>query len=419
MSMIALANISDGVKTIGFRIMNIETRQVKDVSYGSVYNALINNTAEIVNLEVDGNMLVGSNGSIDRLPKIVNGQLIGKSPLLVINQISEDVYTVVDFKGDVEEMPLDMVIDYAKAHGIANGKIVNKDGTEFISPIKGEYPKKYIEKDSQSDEDIIAKVRDVNLRLQVLDQPYRVTESLGIKLLRVDIQKIAIVDLVRRIDAETFQYCGQLESVKLPKNLKTIGSRAFYSCKELKEVIMPHGLENIGEFAFAECRALKTIELPDTIKKIDEGAFTYTGLVALKMPLNLQHMGERVFANCMELVSIDMTSKLRTLPTGTFTYCIRLSSVRLPEGLAHIAPSAFLGCMELGHIEFPQSLTTIGSRAFSSCVKLNNIYIPKTVKTIGSDAFTGCKSLKDIAVTRDLFFSKAISSLKVKAKTYT
>ena len=140
MRLIAIANIvSTSYRTIGFRLLDTDTKQIKDVPSNNVKAVLAEGNIKIDNLEIKEDLIVGSNGSINRLPKIMNGQLAGESPLLVINQLDNYGYTVADFKGTIIALENAKVIKYAKENGIANGKITNKEGKEYISSINGDY----------------------------------------------------------------------------------------------------------------------------------------------------------------------------------------------------------------------------------------------------------------------------------------
>ena len=47
---------------------------------------LSGNKVRLINLEIKDNRIVGSNGSIERLPKLIDNQLAGKSP---------QIYTII------------------------------------------------------------------------------------------------------------------------------------------------------------------------------------------------------------------------------------------------------------------------------------------------------------------------------------
>lgn len=141
MGIVAVASIYTGNNLIGFRLLDSNSLSVKDVPTNSIINVISSGKVQIDNLCVENCKLQGSNGSIDRLPKVVDGKLKGKSALTILNKIGEQGYTVSDYKGQVLKLKEEDVIKYSKQNGISNGKIVEKDGKEFISSIIGEYEK--------------------------------------------------------------------------------------------------------------------------------------------------------------------------------------------------------------------------------------------------------------------------------------
>lgn len=84
---------------------------------------------------------------------------------------------------------------------------------------------------------------------------------------------------VTKIDAETFNGCYAIESIKLPETLEIIGDKAFSSCSGLSTITIPNSVETIGKEAFAYCfnedknKGLSEIEIPNSVKSIGENAF--------------------------------------------------------------------------------------------------------------------------------------------------
>ncbi len=70
-----------------------------------------------------------------------------------------------------------------------------------------------------------------------------------------------------------FYGCGNLVSVVLPQNLKTIGSNAFNSCRTLTSITLPNSLTTIENYAFYNCSSLTTLILPSSITTISNDAF--------------------------------------------------------------------------------------------------------------------------------------------------
>lgn len=68
---------------------------------------------------------------------------------------------------------------------------------------------------------------------------------------------------------------GRLNSIVLPKTLKSIGPWAFCSQSKLKKLSMSDGLVSIGQYAFYKC-GLSSLELPSSLQTIQKNAFAYS-----------------------------------------------------------------------------------------------------------------------------------------------
>ena len=366
MRLIAIANISNGRNTVGFRLLDIDTKQIKDVQINDIRSVLSIGTIQIDNLKIKDGTIAGSNGSTDRLPKIINGQLIGKSPLIVLNQIGNTGYTVSDYKGTICSVKVKDAIDYAKTHGISNGKVVTKDRTEFISAIDGSYEvKEQAEHYNNSKEK-----RDIaNAKLGIVNIPYRVIEHGGMKLMRTDIEEITIYEPVKFIPAKTFVGCNKLKHVILSNGLMLIGKWAFHGCSELLDINIPEGLEIIESNAFERCKSLIRITLPtDLGDKLEEDMFKY----------------------CTSLSEINIPEGVETIGACAFLGCASLAKITLPDSIREIEQYAFDGCGYLLEINLPEGLETIGAYAFRSCEGLTAINVPKGLKKVYKDAFKDC-----------------------------
>lgn len=144
MNLLMIAVIQQNKKTVGYRIFDTDAKDKKfmDVPAGNMKDVLKSGKAEVCNLGIVDGELAGTNGSVERYAKIIpNGTLISNtSPLVIINQLGDAGYTVVDYQGKVKKARTSDVVAYANKFGIANGKIVMKDHVEFISSIAGTYP---------------------------------------------------------------------------------------------------------------------------------------------------------------------------------------------------------------------------------------------------------------------------------------
>ena len=70
-----------------FRLLDLNSKQVLDVPYRALLGVVANKQANVVNVECKNFKLKGSNGAFDRYSKIVNGQLVGTSKLVILHEI--------------------------------------------------------------------------------------------------------------------------------------------------------------------------------------------------------------------------------------------------------------------------------------------------------------------------------------------
>ena len=87
-----------------------------------------------------------------------------------------------------------------------------------------------------------------------------------------DPRPLVIPEGVVRIDDSVFSHC-HMESVTLPRTMRTLGHHVFSTCENLKKVELNEGLEEIDAFIVSDCPKMTEITLPDSIRKIDNDAF--------------------------------------------------------------------------------------------------------------------------------------------------
>ena len=129
-------------KVMGYKLFDSDAGDTMVVDLNQIKTVLTKQPELIQNARLVNGMLSGTNGKLDRYPRVnKNGALVSgdKSPLVVLNKIDNVGYTVVDFKGQTARISNEKAVEYAKEHGIANGKVVTQDSIEFISSISGEY----------------------------------------------------------------------------------------------------------------------------------------------------------------------------------------------------------------------------------------------------------------------------------------
>ena len=132
---------------LGYRILDTSLigkgNCTMDLSYTAVLNRL-RTGGVIANLAVKNDKVVGTNGVIDRYSKVTQDNTCVSVPRLVVLSHTDDGFIVSDAFGKVSSLTNENILEINKKSPVANGKVVHKDGKEFISSIVGEYP--YIER---------------------------------------------------------------------------------------------------------------------------------------------------------------------------------------------------------------------------------------------------------------------------------
>ena len=141
---------------------------------------------------------------------------------------------------------------------------------------------------------------------------------------------IEMPDTVTSIGDFAFQYCINLRSLKLSKNLKTIGNYSFDYCG-IEAIELPNGLENIGYSAFSRCTNLKEITIPDSVKQSEDTITIVTN--------EMYGFTEEV-----------------CLSDAWFSNCTSLEKVTLPSGFTFIGDECFSGCTSLEEIVINKSV---------------------------------------------------------------
>lgn len=129
-------------EAVAYRVLDIEKRACKAVSKEAVLRASMQNPKAFMNVAVEGKELVGTNGSLSRYAVVsMKNELVSKSaPVVVLARLGNEGFVLSDYAGNMTKIKSDEAVGYATKFGIANGKIVERDGKKLISAISGEYP---------------------------------------------------------------------------------------------------------------------------------------------------------------------------------------------------------------------------------------------------------------------------------------
>lgn len=226
---------------------------------------------------------------------------------------------------------------------------------------------------------------------------------------------------------ETFSSLSNLESINIPKKVKSIGFGCFSGCKKLKTVIFDSNSEllKICNSAFFECESLGHVELPDSLQTIEREAFSSSGLISIDlgrsscqkieygafeccemlesaiMPKEIKEIPASLFACCDKLTSVNIeNSNTELIEKNAFRICPSLRSIKFPSTLKEIHDCAFeeTGLIE---IELSDSLLEVGIASFRKCKSLEKVHISKKLKILRLEAFNSCNNLKNVTLDDD------------------
>ena len=133
---------NDADEAVAYRVLDIEKRACKAVSKEAVLRVSMQNPKAFMNVAAEGKELVGTNGSLSRYAVVsMKNELVSKSaPVVVLARLGNEGFVLSDYAGNMTKIKSDEAVGYATKFGIANGKIVERDGKKLISAISGEYP---------------------------------------------------------------------------------------------------------------------------------------------------------------------------------------------------------------------------------------------------------------------------------------
>ena len=101
---------------------------------------------------------------------------------------------------------------------------------------------------------------------------------------------------------DAFNGCESLNTLRLPKKLKSLGARAFKGCVSLRQINLPTGINHIGEEAFCGCNIMNAIELTSQMTAIEKATFKGCNqLTTIDLPISISSIGNEAFADCRNL----------------------------------------------------------------------------------------------------------------------
>lgn len=138
---------------------------------------------------------------------------------------------------------------------------------------------------------------------------------------------LRIPDKIKAVPEMAFQECGFTGQLDL-NNATKLGYRSFMYCDFSGDLIIPEGTIEIPErFMITNSGGLNSIVLPKTLKSIDVYAFYgQPKLKKLSMSDGLVSIGECAFGGC-GLPSLELPSSLQIIQKNAFSDCYNISNI--------------------------------------------------------------------------------------------
>ena len=202
----------------------------------------------------------------------------------------------------------------------------------------------------------------------------------------------------QRVRSNVFVECS-FEKVHI-ENVNELGTGVFRKCSLLKEVTInaPKTGSSVNMGTFEECSNLETVKFTDeadaNITNIGEYAFaSCTKLTAIKLPNALNHIAAFAFQNS-GLNSIAFPEGFKSIGENAFSNT-DFEEVNLPDSVEFLDQGAFSDCVKLKKAHLSKSLTTIQIGCFADCYRLYEVTGIENIRTINFNAFIRCHSLKE------------------------
>lgn len=254
---------------------------------------------------------------------------------------------------------------------------------------------------------------------------------------------------VTAIEADAFYGCTNLETVKVPDSVKSIGECAFYGCSNIVNLHIPFvgatpdGTENrhfgyifgaysynsqidlipqelnsvtvtgdydIPDYAFFDCNGVRRIYLTGIFMRIGTEAFyDCSDLVSVSIHEESGRIvGDRAFAGTKIELTEYNNARYLSNNKGNSHYMLvevidkNVRTFEIHEDTRAIADGAFSGCRRLQSIDIPESVSSIGSSAFEECSVLQTVRLGSRVFEIRDRTFYNCVALSEIELYESL-----------------
>ncbi len=212
------------------------------------------------------------------------------------------------------------------------------------------------------------------------------------------LQTVKLPKYLKTIDSSCFSGCQNLKEVTIPGSVEVV--QGFSRCSKLEKVVISKGTVTIGDYAFSECSSLGSVTIPSTVKKIGRYAFRKTtALKSVKLPSALESIGGESFteSGITELIIPDSVTSTGTIIAGS---CPNLTKVSFGKGLLECC--GVRNCPKLVELDFSRAIYCRSLDGFDKNEALESVTMPVNLEKIEDSCFSNCKNLKSVKLNEGL-----------------
>ena len=148
----------------------------------------------------------------------------------------------------------------------------------------------------------------------------------------------------------------------------------------------------IGHNAFQGNQEITSVIIPRGVTEIGHAFDFCLRLTSVTLPDGLLWIDAYAFNDCEALININIPDSVTTIGNDAFTDCRNLSVQN--EGGVHYIDHWVVGCdPNVTTVTLRSDTVGIYYRSFADCSQLTSITIPDSVVSVGINAFTDCKKL--------------------------